>query len=60
MSEGKDPVRKKILIIDDEEDLCLLAAHALTMERTDLTSARRPLRPGPSPASRSRTSGEPW
>jgi CheY-like chemotaxis protein len=36
VTEGKAPVRKKILIIDDEEDLCLLAAHALTMDRTDL------------------------
>lgn len=36
VSEGKESVRKKVLIIDDEEDLCLLAAHALTMDRTDL------------------------
>ena len=36
MSEGMLPAKKKILIIDDEEDLCVLARHALTLDRTDL------------------------
>jgi CheY-like chemotaxis protein len=35
MGEVKEPERKKILIIDDEEDLCVLMAHALTLERSD-------------------------
>ncbi len=36
MTETKEPTKKKILIIDDEEDLCVLAGHALTMDRADL------------------------
>jgi len=36
MTEGKDHEKKRILIIDDEEDLCVLMAHALTLERSDL------------------------
>ena len=32
---GHSP-KKKILIIDDEEDLCVLAARALTLDRGDL------------------------
>ena len=36
VSESKESLKKKILIIDDEEDLCVLAAHALTIDRTDL------------------------
>lgn len=36
VTETKEPAKKKILIIDDEEDLCVLARHALTMERSDL------------------------
>jgi CheY-like chemotaxis protein len=36
MTEGRDHDKKKILIIDDEEDLCVLMAHALTLERNDL------------------------
>lgn len=36
VTDTKEPGKKKILIIDDEEDLCVLAAHALTMERSDL------------------------
>ena len=36
MSEGKDHDKKRILIIDDEEDLCVLMTHALTLERNDL------------------------
>jgi CheY-like chemotaxis protein len=31
-----DPAKKKILIIDDEEDLCVLAGHALTTVRADI------------------------
>jgi two-component system sensor histidine kinase/response regulator len=42
MIEGRDHDKKKILIIDDEEDLCVLMTHALTLERSDLevSSAR--------------------
>lgn len=36
MTETKEPTKKKVLIIDDEEDLCVLAGHALTMDRADL------------------------
>jgi CheY-like chemotaxis protein len=36
VSEGKDSAKKKVLIIDDEEDLCVLATHALTLDRSDL------------------------
>jgi len=36
VTETKEPTKKKILIIDDEEDLCVLAGHALTMDRADL------------------------
>lgn len=36
MSETKKPAKKKILIIDDDEDLCVLARHALTLDRSDL------------------------
>jgi len=36
VADTKEVARKKILIIDDEEDLCVLAAHALTLERSDL------------------------
>ena len=36
MSQGTLPAKKKILIIDDEEDLCVLARHALTLDRSDL------------------------
>jgi CheY-like chemotaxis protein len=36
MAEGKDHDKKRILIIDDEEDLCVLMTHALTLERSDL------------------------
>jgi len=36
VSESKESAKKKILIIDDEEDLCVLASHALTIDRTDL------------------------
>lgn len=36
MAQGKASTKKKVLIIDDEEDLCVLASHALTMDRTDL------------------------
>jgi CheY-like chemotaxis protein len=36
VAETKEPTKKKILIIDDEEDLCVLARHALTMDRADL------------------------
>jgi CheY-like chemotaxis protein len=35
VSEGKELVKKKILIIDDEEDLLVLATHALTLDRSD-------------------------
>lgn len=35
MSEGKESARKKILIIDDEKDLLVLATHALTLDRSD-------------------------
>lgn len=36
MAETKEPTKKKILIIDDEEDLCVLARHALTMDRANI------------------------
>jgi CheY-like chemotaxis protein len=36
MTETKESSKKKILIIDDEEDLCVLATHALTLDRSDL------------------------
>lgn len=36
MIEGRDHDKKKILIIDDEEDLCVLMTHAITLERSDL------------------------
>ena len=36
MAEGREHDRKKILVIDDEEDLCVLLRHALTLERSDL------------------------
>jgi CheY-like chemotaxis protein len=36
MTETKESSKKKILIIDDEEDLCILAMHALTLDRSDL------------------------
>jgi CheY-like chemotaxis protein len=36
MAEGKDHDKKKILVIDDEEDLSVLLRHAHTLERTDL------------------------
>lgn len=36
MAETKAPAKKRILIIDDEEDLRVLATHALTLERSDL------------------------
>ena len=36
MTETKELTKKKVLIIDDEEDLCVLAGHALTMDRADL------------------------
>ncbi|HWU36103.1 MAG TPA: response regulator, partial [Candidatus Acidoferrum sp.] len=36
MAETKEAAKKKILIIDDEEDLCVLARHTLTLERPDL------------------------
>ena len=36
MAEGREHDRKKILVIDDEEDLCVLLKHALTLQRTDL------------------------
>jgi len=36
MSETRESAKKKILIIDDEEDLCVLATHALTLDRNDL------------------------
>lgn len=36
MAETRELAKKKILIIDDEEDLCVLARHALTLERSDL------------------------
>ena len=36
MAETKEAAKKKILIIDDEEDLCVLAKHTLTLERSDL------------------------
>jgi len=36
VSGTRESGKRKILIIDDEEDLCVLAAHALTMDRTDL------------------------
>ena len=36
MAETREAAKKKILIIDDEEDLCVLATHALTLERPDL------------------------
>jgi CheY-like chemotaxis protein len=35
VAETRELAKKKILIIDDEEDLCVLAAHALTLERSD-------------------------
>ena len=36
MTDEKHPLKKKILIIDDEEDLRLLASHALTLDRSDI------------------------
>ena len=36
MTEVKEAHKKKVLIIDDEEDLCVLAAYALTANRSDL------------------------
>jgi CheY-like chemotaxis protein len=38
MTETKESAKKKmkILIIDDDEDLCVLATHALTLDRSDL------------------------
>jgi CheY-like chemotaxis protein len=36
VAETKAPAKKRVLIIDDEEDLCVLATHALTLERSDL------------------------
>lgn len=36
MTDGKDSSKKKMLIVDDEEDLCVLAAYALTANRSDL------------------------
>jgi CheY-like chemotaxis protein len=35
VTDTREPGKKKILIIDDDEDLCVLAAHALTMQRSD-------------------------
>jgi CheY-like chemotaxis protein len=34
--KSHDKHKKKILVIDDEEDLCVLLRHGLTLERTDL------------------------
>jgi len=36
VAEIKELPKKIILIIDDEEDLCILATHALTLDRPDL------------------------
>jgi len=36
VTDGKDSSKKKMLIVDDEEDLCVLAAYALTANRSDL------------------------
>ena len=36
MTDGKDSSKKRVLIVDDEEDLCVLAAYALTANRSDL------------------------
>ena len=36
MTEVKEGSKKKVLIIDDEEDLCVLAGYALTANRSDL------------------------
>ena len=36
VTEGKEGSKKRVLIIDDEEDLCVLAAYALTANRSDL------------------------
>lgn len=37
MAEGRpDPAKKKILVIDDDEDLGVLAGHVLTLGRSDL------------------------
>ena len=35
MTDETHSLKKKILIIDDEEDLRLLASHALTLDRSD-------------------------
>jgi CheY-like chemotaxis protein len=36
VTDGKDSSKKRVLIVDDEEDLCVLAAYALTANRSDL------------------------
>lgn len=52
VTETKEP-SKKILIIDDEDDLCVLAAHALTLDRSDLEVISA--KDGPSGTQRAKT-----
>ncbi len=49
----KGPAKKTILIIDDDEDLCVLAAHALTLDRSDFEVINA--KDGPSGIQRAKT-----